>query len=308
MSDVNMGHCDKHGYTEFTPDDPKYSSKRDICKECERERHLVLNAQMNPKNNAISKVMHQRMTALLGDDIPQKEHYAAEHEVLRKRLRREIDADGSWKQYVQVEHTEQADSPQDTKPESEPDKEIEATAKGIRKVKRAKVVRVRKKLIIREGLKHIIGGHTETNFIIGTAPRTGQTRKKENAKPRVVYLVQKDPEKEDCYKGGSTARPFLAYILRRYGGALIGDHPNANDLRPILAYQVPLNGRDAEDGVIAALHAVGSPLGTHHEEMRISDKDVAYHTFHDYMEKIEGAFCVWDEWGQDLLAWGEEVA
>lgn len=63
------------------------------CKTCSNKRVAPSNKRVNPKNNAISRVMHERMVGL---DIPHEEHYADEHAELRKRLRKEINMDGSW--------------------------------------------------------------------------------------------------------------------------------------------------------------------------------------------------------------------
>lgn len=68
-------------------------SRRYICLSCDNASSCVTNPLFNPKNNAISQVMHQRMLDL---GLPRADHYNDEHADLRKRLRREINADGSW--------------------------------------------------------------------------------------------------------------------------------------------------------------------------------------------------------------------
>ncbi len=77
------------------------------CRGCESKRVKGSNDRVNPKNNAISHEMHRQMFEM---GIPRRDHYEEGHKDLRHRLRKEIEADGSW-QAKSTEPNKQANPP-----------------------------------------------------------------------------------------------------------------------------------------------------------------------------------------------------
>lgn len=86
------------------------------CRTCQVPLAKVSNDLRNPRSNAISRVMGQRMGE---EGIRTSDHYLDEHTDLRHRLRKEIMADGSWQRMV--EPNKQAATPPEPKPRTRKD-------------------------------------------------------------------------------------------------------------------------------------------------------------------------------------------
>lgn len=124
MSDVKE--CTKCGETKPFSEFNKsgggslHSWCRPCHQKCERERVKPSNDRVNPKNNAISRVMGQRMVAE-GLHPIYKDPKTGEdpHAQRRHELRDEIRADGSWKKYA-----DQSTEPVEPKPKPKKIKKV----------------------------------------------------------------------------------------------------------------------------------------------------------------------------------------
>lgn len=233
MTDVNMGHCSEHGHTEFWPDDPKYRGKKNTCKKCEQKRVAPFNERWNPMSNAISQVMHQRMVDNMG--IPRKEHYDGVHKALRKRLRREIEADGSWQQRPMEPNKEAPLPPAPARPS------IKVAHEGVGLTEKLRESR-------------------------NVGP--GTDKKAMNLGWRYIYILVPDPfHWPDAIRVGSTFEAPDSYIVSRYRSRLDPRHPNAGNLYFLLIYKVPNDGYDYEQLALDELREIG--LGVEKQELVI---------------------------------------
>lgn len=281
--DAKMGHCDKHGYTVFTPDDIRYGGKRDMCKQCKAEDAVLSNAQANPKNNAISKVMGQRMVEL---GILSKEHYYPEYDDLRLRLRNEIEADGSWKQYVRTEANQQADLSKKAPvllwtPDRPSFVHKEVDGLGGRRSKKAPV-------------------------------QPGKSVAQKDFEDSLLYMLFLYPFPqppgygfENQGKIGITQEDPNVYIKTEYRHRLPGDHPGAQNLLFDVILEMVKDGYKTEQELREYMSLFGTPVPGRDESFIFDNKPYALKMFADYVLARGGVWlfnrAVWEASGGERL-------